>query len=456
MVDRTTIIRATLLTPIVLFLLYFGWFRDDTDLDRGRQDWDIPTNPSDIKTTSTPSTTPSSLPEPPERLPILAGYFAAWGIYDRNYNVVDIDGDKLSHILYAFANINKSGTIVLGDSWADTDKHFEKELTVDHKADVWAEDDNNLYGNFKQLYLLKRKYPHLKVSLSVGGWSWSKNFPSVASDETKRKRFAHSAVQHVKNLGLDGIDIDWEFPKTAQEGQDFVALLKDVRSALHSIEPQSDESPYLLSVALGCGPDSYKYLDLDRMNDYVDIFYLMAYDLSGAWDDKTGHQAALYGEATLTVHSAIQHFGQSVPRSKLVMGLPVYGRSFSHTDGPFAEFDGVADGTWEKGSYDYNVLPRPGAEEFYDPDLGASWSYDSQLREYVTYDNHQVVQQKARYVKDKGLGGCMFWELSSDTGNDQRNLLKAAFAGLGGHLDGTPNHLSYPDSQYDNIRLFAD
>ncbi|CAO3596729.1 unnamed protein product [Absidia cylindrospora] len=454
MVDRKTIIRATLLTPIVLFLLYFGWFRDDTDLDRGRQDWDVPTKPSDIKTTTSPSATPSSLPQPPEQLPILAGYFAAWGI--TNAITTWLTLMAISCLIFYMPLLISTSLALLFWGWADTDKHFEKEQTVDHKADTWTEDDNNLYGNFKQLYLLKRKYPHLKVSLSIGGWSWSKNFPSVASDETKRKRFAHSAVQHVKNLGLDGIDIDWEFPKTKQEGQDFVALLKDVRSALQSIEPQSDESPYLLSVALGCGPDSYKYLDLDGMNDYVDIFYLMAYDLAGAWDDETGHQAALYGEATLTVHGAIQHFAQSVPRNKLVMGLPVYGRSFSHTDGPFAEFDDVPDGTWEKGSYDYNVLPRPGADEFYDADLGASWSYDPQLREYVTYDNHQVVQQKAQYVKDQGLGGCMFWELSSDTRNDQRNLLKAAFAGLGGHLDTTPNHLSYPDSQYDNIRLFSD
>jgi chitinase len=251
---------------------------------------------------------------------------------------------------------------------------------------------------------------------------------------------------------LSRVDIDWEFPKTFKEGEAFVALLETVRSALDDLE---SDRPYLLSVALGCGPDNYKHLQLDKMNDSVDLFYLMAYDLAGAWDATTGHQAALYGDA-MSVDAAIQHFGRHVPKHKLVMGLPVYGRSYANTDGPLSPFEGVPDGTWESGSYDYKVLPRPGADEIYDPDLGASWSYDPDRREYVTYDTAPVVRQKARYVVDEGLAGCMLWELSADHTTDERSLLAAAFAGLGSKLDDTPNHLSYPQSRYDNIRLRAE
>lgn len=232
-----------------------------------------------------------------------------------------------------------------------------------------------------------------------------------------------------------------------------MALLETVRSALDDLQG-ADDPPYLLSVALGCGPDNYKHLQLDKMNDFVDLFYLMAYDLAGAWDATTGHQAALYGP--MSVDTAIQHFARDVPKHKLVMGLPVYGRSYADTDGPHSPFDGVPEGTWEEGSYDYKVLPQPGASEFYDGDLGASWSYDPERREYVTYDNPDVVHQKARYVLDEGLGGCMFWELSADNTSDGRSLLAAAFDGLGKRLDETPNQLSYPQSHYDNIRLRAD
>lgn len=89
--------------------------------------------------------------------------------------------------------------------WADKDKHFPTEQTIDQRADDWNEPGNNLYGNFKQLYLLKQRHRHLKVSLSVGGWTWSTNFAGVAADPQKRARFVETAVKHVADLALDGI-----------------------------------------------------------------------------------------------------------------------------------------------------------------------------------------------------------------------------------------------------------
>lgn len=38
------------------------------------------------------------------------------GIYDRKFNVIDLKANRLSHILYAFANVNKDGNIILGVS----------------------------------------------------------------------------------------------------------------------------------------------------------------------------------------------------------------------------------------------------------------------------------------------------------------------------------------------------
>lgn len=90
---------------------------------------------------------------------IVLGYFAAWSIYGRSYFVSNIDGTKLTHINYAFANISADGIIVLGDSWADVEKSFD--------GDTW---DQPLKGNFNQLLKLKQKYPHLRTLISVGGW----------------------------------------------------------------------------------------------------------------------------------------------------------------------------------------------------------------------------------------------------------------------------------------------
>ena len=104
------------------------------------------------KTTPTvPEITPIKKPKPPmgKSGKVVAAYYTSWSIYARAYNVVDIDASKLTHLLYAFANLNPNGEVFLGDSWADTDKHFD--------GDSWNDVNKNLYGNFKQLGLLKKK-----------------------------------------------------------------------------------------------------------------------------------------------------------------------------------------------------------------------------------------------------------------------------------------------------------
>ncbi|KAI9265090.1 chitinase [Phascolomyces articulosus] len=317
--------------------------------------------------------------------------------------------------------------------------------TVNHKADDWNEPGDNLYGNFKQLFLLKQKYRHLKVSLSVGGWSWSGNFSTVASSQIKRARFTESAISFVNDLGLDGIDIDWEMPKNDAEAVSYVSLVHDLRVALGP--------NYLISVAVPCGPEDYKKLHLSEMAAQVDLFYLMAYDFAGAWDSVTGHQAALYG-GTLNDNNAVDYYiASGVPPEKIVLGIPAYGRGFSNTnEKPGSSFKGVPAGTWEEGSYDYKVLPRPGAKEYFDAESVASYSYDPKSREFVTYDNPQAVKAKCEYALTKGLAGVMFWELSSDAKSQDRSLLHTAYTTFDNQVHSLNNHLDFKSSRFHNIK----
>ncbi|CAG8674377.1 3788_t:CDS:2, partial [Cetraspora pellucida] len=411
----------------------------------GRLEKSIPVEPSQESSVPT-HTSPILNFEPSEPHPemtkrIISAYFTSWSIYAREFNVKDLDAKKISHINYAFANLDADGNVKLGDPWADTDKHFD--------GDSWNEGGNNLYGNWKQLGLLKKNNRHLKVLISIGGWTWSTNFPAVAADLSTRKRMVASAIKMMYDLGADGIDIDWEYPSTESDADNYVELCKEFRHELDKYaEKIGEKIPFLLTAAVPCEPDVYKKR-LKDMSKYLDFFNLMSYDMAGSWSSVTGHQANLYGDDLSVDKAVTSYISRGVPAQKIVVGIPMYGRSFIKTKGIGYPFDGIGEGTWEKGVFDYKKLPPQNAQEFFDDKVVASYSYDSITKELVSYDTPDVVRFKTKYVIDKNLRGVMNWEISADFfASHSRSLLAIEFDSLDGTncLDSTPNHIYYPDS----------
>ncbi|KAK4197856.1 family 18 putative glycoside hydrolase [Triangularia verruculosa] len=381
-------------------------------------------------------------------------YFTNWGIYGANFQPQDLPADQITHVLYSFADIASNGEVISSDSYSDLEKRYP--------TDSWNDQGNNAYGCVKQMYLLKKKHRQLKVLLSIGGWTYSPKFAPVAATAAGRKKFCSSAVKLVQDWGFDGLDIDWEYPASATEAADFVALLKECRETLDEYSGKHAKGYHMpITIACPAGPTHYNQMDIPRMDKYIDAWHLMAYDYAGSWDSTSGHQSNIFlntanpASTKFSTEKAINDYvAKGVAPNKIVLGLPLYGRAFQATSGPGKPYSGIGEGSAQAGIWLYKDLPRLGAKELWDEQAMASYSFDEQRQELISYDTVRSAVAKVKYLKSKGLGGTVFWEAAGDKKEEEKSLVKTVVREFGGNgkLEGQLNLLSFPVSEYDNIR----
>ncbi|RPB19669.1 hypothetical protein L211DRAFT_591992 [Terfezia boudieri ATCC MYA-4762] len=350
------------------------------------------------------------LPEP-LRVFVNAAYYPNWGVYKQG-PPSSLNLACISHVFYAFAHVKQDGTVYISDEWADT------QIEVD-----------GTHGCLQAFGKLKLEYKHLKVILSVGGGgNGSQHFAQVASDASSRGIFANTAKQLVVQYGLDGIDIDWEHPSNPTDGQHYIQLLQDLRQYLPA--PQ-----YILTSALPAGEWALCNIDLFAASQLLDFINIMAYDFSGPWTPQSGHQAQLFSpqaphndHAIHSGHGTITYLlSKHVPKKKILLGIPVYGRSFLGIN-HIGQYPCGAGG--EDGVFLYKDLPRPDASpEIVDRVVGAAYSVGGDGG-FVTYDNPDTVKMKANYVREMGLGGIFFWTGAADVRSGNRSLIETSYVTL--------------------------
>ncbi|MFG1399037.1 glycoside hydrolase family 18 protein [Roseixanthobacter pseudopolyaromaticivorans] len=404
----------------------------------------VETSPVAEAPVETPSSTPVETPAATKG-PILAGYYADWTVYDHNYTISDVPADQLTNLIYASANIDASGHMVLVDPYSDTQMLFSAADSVDGIADKAGQ---GLAGSFNQIVELKAEHPDLKVSMMIGGWTLSANFSDTAATAEGRDTFAQSVVDFLKTYPMfDGVDLDWEFPGgegaagnsvRPDDGANYALLVADLRHALDGLEAETGRD-YTISVASPVGATKIANFNLAGLDPYVDWFNVMAYDFHGTWETTTGHLAPLVDSADGTgIESAVaQYLAIGIDPGKMVLGAPLYTAAWSGVaDGGDGGLDAASTGFpvgSSVGHYDYaDILgkledPNSGWSLYWDDNAQAAYVYNAQLGIFSSVETPASVAMKAEWAQSQGLGGMMFYDLSGDATGNSESLVKAAY-----------------------------
>jgi chitinase len=414
---------------------------------------------------------------------VVTAYFADWDVYGRGYFVKNIPVDKLNVIQYAFGvpgfNPDTGPSCDILDPWSDYQQvYWTGDNTVDGVADDPNNPDQHLFGNFNQLAKLKAAHPGLKIEISLGGWTKSTWFATVASTPARRQAFVSACIDtFIKgNLpggggvgaaaGLfDGIDLDWEYPTQLAGGNvgygpadrhNATLLAEEFRRQLDALGA-TDHRHYLLTAALPAAKSSTNYYELASFVEYLDWANVMTYDFnvpSGTVaapdtlfrrDPRDPHASDWTWN---TVGTVAWYLTNGVPADKIVVGVPFYANQYLRSTGLYSTFDNT--GT-DSNSLQWDQTPQPTYHDLVDvsgvltsPGSGYVQQWDAPAGEpYLTnpaavhaltsgtvtvpttivYSDPRSIGERTALVLTLGLRGAMAWEISQDS--DSHALISA-------------------------------
>jgi len=342
-------------------------------------------------------------------------YFGSWATYRiglAHFEVANISSPLCTHIVYSFMGLN-GGVIASLDEYNDFEVNGGK-------------------GTLKKFADLA-KNNSLKALMAIGGWNeGSLKYSQMASTQVTRDFFADSVVSFVKEQNFDGLDVDWEYPTqrggTPQDKENFALLLETLANKLHA-------EGLMVTAAVGANPSiAAEGYDFQRVGQYADYINLMSFDYHTATSDPvTGINSALYeppggnpNDTTLnTNYSVNQWLDGGVPPSKLLIGIPMYGRTYTLVNPEDHGIGAPISGNGAPGSLTsepgfltyYEKCMTPWSDTVTDDDVGYTYAYYG--NNWVSYDDVKTAITKAKYVVDKGLAGTMIWSVESE---DFRNI----------------------------------
>ncbi|XP_058065750.1 probable chitinase 2 [Anopheles bellator] len=347
---------------------------------------------------------------------VVTCYISTWAVYREgtaSYALDAFDPTLCTHAIYAFAGLDEQNNAIKSlDAWQDLKDNFGK-------------------GGYEKLVGLRTANPHLKVLLAIGGWNeGSEKYSNLAANPERRQAFVKNALNFVKQYGFDGLDLDWEYP-TQRGGkpfdrENFVALVRELSQVFK-------KNNLLLTSAIGAGKDTINSAyDVKALSKYLDFLHIMCYDYNGSWNRQIGPNAPLTSKDFLNVEYTIEYLlDLGAPSSKLVLGLPFYGRTFVSPKarallGDVANEVGFpGPSTKENGFMGYNEvceeLKRNPSDWTLSWDAAAAemvaTKSNDTVSQVVVYDNTRSIANKVRFAVRQKLAGLMVWSVDTDDFN---------------------------------------
>ncbi|XP_066937417.1 chitinase-3-like protein 1 [Macrobrachium rosenbergii] len=347
-------------------------------------------------------------------------YFSSWAVYrfePWSFDVDDIDPHLCTHLIYNFAGLsNYTWQIEVLDPWNDL---------------CPPEGNNCAYKRFVEL---KKFNPSLTILLAIGGWNErSEDYSRMAEDPSKRATFIKSAVTLLHQHGFEGLDFVWEYPTqrggAPQDKENFITLMTELREAFDASSP-----PLILTGALAARKSIIdEAYDMERLIPLFDQVHIMAFDYHGCFENFTHHNAPLCGYyadtgdmAYLNVNFTVSYYlDLGVPKDKLVMGTPLYGRCYTldsffdpgmlapaHSCAPSLPYqiqgNSAANEICERLTSDFSCTP------VHIRDLHEPYFFCMSDNIWCGYDDADSLYLKARYAKNLGLAGVAVWTMDED------------------------------------------
>lgn len=271
---------------------------------------------------------------------------------------------------------------------------------------------------------LRTRNPPVKTLLSIGGAGNDPVvFSKMASSLSTRAIFINSTIGIARRYGFDGVDFDWEYPANDDDMSNLALLYKQWRKAIDAEAENCGKPRLLFSSAVyfasRFSPDESRSYPAKAIRKYVDWVNLMCFDYHGSWENFTGAHSALYDpNSNISTSYGIGSWIEAgVPPRKIVMGLPLYGKTWKLQDpnvngiGAPALGVGPGDGILlYRQIVDFNsegkgIVVFDGKTVSYYSIVGDSW---------IGYDDVVSIKSKVQYARSLGLGGYFFWALGQD------------------------------------------